>query len=218
MSDGKIELAKARVIADKFIGLVRDQCLSIEICGSVRRGKQVVGDIEIVAIPDPTRNLWARLDSLVVRGHMERALYGERQSVRWGNSYRGVMYMGAKVEIFAADQNNIGYIRALRTGPGDANTLLMTHLARNRWNVRFSDGYGWHVSYPVKFSDAFERVAKLRIDDEATFFRLVGLPVLMPGARDVDVYAHKLGDAVMAHTDYLKTLYVKAAPVQKELF
>lgn len=50
MGIGKIELSEARNIADKVLNHVRPAMARIEIAGSIRREKPVVGDIELVAI------------------------------------------------------------------------------------------------------------------------------------------------------------------------
>jgi DNA polymerase/3'-5' exonuclease PolX len=50
MGIGKIDLSEARIIADKILNHISPAMSRIEIAGSIRREKPVVGDIELVAI------------------------------------------------------------------------------------------------------------------------------------------------------------------------
>jgi DNA polymerase/3'-5' exonuclease PolX len=50
MGIGKIELSEARGIADKVLNHVKPAMARIEVAGSIRREKPIVGDIELVAI------------------------------------------------------------------------------------------------------------------------------------------------------------------------
>lgn len=80
----KLPLVDAEKIAADIVGRLRQYCKRIEIAGSVRRRKPEVGDIEIVAIPLPTVDLfgvemyephqldevdWSDFGRLVKNGH-----------------------------------------------------------------------------------------------------------------------------------------------------
>lgn len=145
MSTGdKTSLAKATQIAKDFLSLIAD-VTKAEVCGSIRRKKPQVGDIEIVALPEDRRVLLARLDRLVADGTFRKATYGNTLNHRWGDAYRGMMFQNMKVELFCATPENHGYIRWLRTGPGDANTHVMTRMIQTHWPVRFRGGDAWHT-------------------------------------------------------------------------
>lgn len=49
----KMYLATAKKIADTVVELLKPHCIRIEIAGSIRREKEICGDVEIVAIPKP---------------------------------------------------------------------------------------------------------------------------------------------------------------------
>lgn len=51
---GRIPLAEAQRVARKWLDVFKDDCLRIEVAGSIRRKREEVGDIEIVAIPKPS--------------------------------------------------------------------------------------------------------------------------------------------------------------------
>lgn len=144
------------------------------ICGSVRRGKPAVKDAEILILPND--GLWPALDALVEQGVVTKALYGEAQRPRWGFKHRAVDFDGLRCEIYTADELNWGYQYWLRTGPGDANQLIMTWLKRVNAPVRPIEGYFWHGD------------RKLRIAEEEHLFQLLGFPWIEPSLRSVDVY------------------------------
>jgi DNA polymerase/3'-5' exonuclease PolX len=180
MSTGdKTSLAKASQIAKDFTSLIADVTRS-EVCGSIRRKKPTVGDIEIVALPEDRRLLLARLDRLVADGTFRKATYGNTLNHRWGDTYRGLMFEGMKIEVFCATPENHGFIRWLRTGPGDANTHVMTRMIQTDWPVRFRGGYACHVDG--------DQEHKLDASTEAQIFDYLGLDEIKPEDRSVPAY------------------------------
>lgn len=204
MSSGqRVRLQQAKDIADDLLASLANVCEDLYVCGSVRRNKPSVGDIEIVARPDKPHELLNRLDQMLAVGTIKKAEYGNGH--RWGDKYRGMIYQRVKVEIFIADRDNLGYIQWLRTGPGDANQYLMDMLKRHQSSIRLSDGYAWHVTY---YGDTFEKINKLRIPTEWDFFRLFGMPLIPPAVRNVINYRSYLERGVKAPAaDAIRALY-----------
>jgi len=134
-----------------------------------------------------------------------KALYGEkRPTPHWGTLHRGMVYHQVKCEIFLYDDDNRGWIQMLRTGPGDGNTFLMTELGRRYAPIRFQEGHCWAGSWTFDEKkrewSAANRI-KLRLRSEADVFAVLGMPVIPPEKRDVELYRkvlrhpkHKWGD------------------------
>ncbi len=61
----KMRFEKAYSIAERVMKLLKPFCDRIEIAGSLRREKEEVKDIEIVAIPKSNREGWIRLEDLL---------------------------------------------------------------------------------------------------------------------------------------------------------
>lgn len=160
--------------AEALVDLLRMHCERIEIAGSIRRGEPMVGDVEIVAIAKDS--LLPFTDDLVQRGIGAKALYGEKNTTRWGGKYRGVQYQGMKCELFIAEPDNYGATLWLRTGGGDKNKFVMQHLIRTNAPVRTSEGY-WHY-----------KGALVPTPEEQDVYDLLGLPFIPPAERTEQRY------------------------------
>jgi len=182
-----MELNAAREIVQSMIDLLAPDCERIEIGGSIRRGKETVNDGEIVAIPNhvyyprgtdkqASSTLLTLTDSLVENETVEKALYGDSKTTRWGAKYRGMLYKGLKVELFLADADNFGYQFWLRTGPAEANMWLMKWLSWKQAPVRAKDGYWLHQEH------------KLTVASEEDQFALLGMPFIAPTERNEIIY------------------------------
>lgn len=194
MSAGEpIRWAEAQAVATELVGELADACARIEIAGSIRRRKGEVHDLEVVAIPATAERLGADLwggsvtvdlleeriaeligcDRLVPRAVEVRRRDGSVElSRRMGSAYKALVYRGMPVDLFITDADRWGCILALRTGPGDWNTRLVTEckaLLR-----RVEDGRVLHLGRVVP------------TPEEADFFAALGVPWVDPCDRTVD--------------------------------
>jgi hypothetical protein len=173
-------LAPAQALA----ALLAPACHQIKLAGSLRRGVQMVSDIELVAIPRhfPEGNaLWWLLDVLVAEGSVIKHLVVDKNgksSPRWGNDYRAVEYGGVKFDIFCTDESSFGYQYLLRTGPADANARLMQLIYNAPF--KFEKGSAWYGE---------DRIA---LPDEQAVFELLGIPYITPDKRTPQAYERAL--------------------------
>jgi DNA polymerase/3'-5' exonuclease PolX len=190
-----IRWAEAHAVATELVGTLADACERIEIAGSIRRRKGEVHDIEIVAIPRfaerPGEDLWGnamptrvnRLESAIASGQdmgalAKRPVERHRKDgtvdvgTTYGPAYKALVYRGMPVDLFITDAERWGCIFALRTGPGDWNTRLVTDC--KRWFRRVEDGRVLHLGRPVP------------TPEETDFFRALGVPWVDPADRSVE--------------------------------
>lgn len=221
MSSGnRTALAKAESIANEFVGLIEGAADEVIVAGSIRRKKPMVGDVEIVAVVSNFANFRARMDVLLMEGHVKQALYGLKRQTRWKERYFGCRFGGMLVEVFVADKNNRGFQLWLRTGPGDANMQMMGILKQGFSPLRFKDGYGWLVNYTEPRSpDNYERVGKLHLPDEAAVFKAMNmiLPPANPRWR-VDGMYHDELMRPNPQWDILKEMVSESSAVQRSMF
>lgn len=215
MSTGKrVALWQAQQVADDFIGRIQDVAAETHVVGSISRKVPTVGDIEIVVLPLRQPDFWNRIDVLLHMGSIQRAIYPDGTH-RWGDSYRGLMYAGHRIELFTCDAHNRGYITWLRTGPRDANVYVMSVLSRHKSQVRFEQGSGWEVTYE---GDETIYLKRLSIPDEWTLFQLLGMPLIRADIRSQTVYARYLARGVNC-PQHLSQYYAPLdEPQQKRLF
>jgi DNA polymerase (family 10) len=135
----EIPLEKAKFIADKFIELVlKDITERVEICGSIRRKKQIVHDIDIVCIPDPSFITFA--------GHLLRKLPRPSKIIKTGDKLLEVEFSGEdfekiQIDIYVANEQTFEIIKLIRTGSREHNVKLCS-LAKQKEMKLHADGRG----------------------------------------------------------------------------
>jgi DNA polymerase/3'-5' exonuclease PolX len=217
-SDKRIPLEEAQEIAAEVSAMIERLCPTLTVAGSIRRQREDVGDIEIVVIPSNAGSLRARLDNLVVKDVIKKALYrhvdgrgNESYVPRWGEKLRCFRFKHVTIELAIANRDNYGYSLWLHTGPADANKFIMNKLIEEQAAIRFSDGYGWLTEYrgnsPI-YKD------KLSIPDEATLWKMLQLPTIAPRWRSAQLYKNEWAGSA---SKFLLMDYVIKEPKQERL-
>ena len=164
----EIPYEEAKEIADKLIILLSPHCYRIEIAGSIRREKNIVGDVEIVAIPKPFQtglfqdgiaeivNQWQK-----VKGELE---YGKTKYTQ------RILPEGIKLDLFFAEEGNWGLIFAIRTGSADYSHKVLA----NGWVKR---GYKSEGGYLMQDGKRYE------VREEKDLFERIGVPFVEPKYR-----------------------------------
>lgn len=204
MSSGQRMPRSAATININLVrGMLNNGIEKFEVCGSYRVGKATIGDVDIVVLPSDSLTFLDHLDSLVERDIANRGKNaGGKES--WGEKKRLIEFRGMSFDIAIANEHNFGYQHWLRTGPSEANTLLMGLLSKNNSRIRMDDGFLWHVTYHTNYVSARERkeakgergyhkLGRLHVPDEMTFFKLLGMPIIPPDQRNEIIYRRYLG-------------------------
>lgn len=164
--------AEALPIARAVLELLRPHCTRVEIAGSIRRKKPMVGDIEIVAIPKPYKtglfedgiatvvNKWEK-----VKGDLTGDLFANRYTQR-------ILPEGIKLDLFLTEPGRWGLIFAMRTGSSRYSSKVLA----SGW-VR--EGYKSVDGYLTKDDEAVE------LREEIDLFRLIGVPWVEPEKREL---------------------------------
>lgn len=216
----RVRIDVARRVAHPFSRWLATYCERLLMVGSVRRKRETVGDLEFVCVPRDVNQLWAGVEMAVhdgrMRWHQYRGANG-KYAPKMGNKYRGVdvpLTSGdwLQVEIFVADEHNVGYQEWLRTGPGDANQVIMSALSWRDKPFRARGGY-WHYEG--------QRVS---IPHERVLFECVGLPYMLPEDRCARAYRRVVNskDWRIAPRDFFESLIIDESvddtPTQMSLF
>jgi len=135
---GKVRrpLADAERIAAAIVADFAPVCTRIEVAGSVRRGKDVVDDIELVVIPrdDPTGLFGDRtINALWAHLHASDAYHFLKGDNPDGRYYQLALstHDDLQVDLFLAQPDNWGLTLLVRTGSAAFSTSILA-----RWKKR----------------------------------------------------------------------------------
>ena len=145
-------------MAEQLTTLLRPSCERIEVAGSVRRKKEMVGDVELLVIPKAAVQspLWLEreaLDSRVME-LMEQKILGYRLNEKGRKSYGRWNKMlvhvpsGIGVDLFSTTVENFGMALMVRTGSAAFVVQFMTRLK--------SLGKAGHAYGGISISDGTE--------------------------------------------------------------
>lgn len=184
-------LTQAHEVAEDLLARLAPSCERIAIAGSIRRRRADVKDIELVAVPGmaqrPGDDLWGtpyvadlllqEITILIARGLLAaREVEAHRADgtvdvgQKMGDAYLALVFRDIPVDLFVVrPPAEWGVIFALRTGPGDWNTRLVTDC--HRFLRRVSGGQVFRAGQAVA------------CPEEADFFDAVGQPWVEPEER-----------------------------------
>lgn len=188
-----MKLDEARALAADILGWLAPGASAAEVVGSVRRGKDEVGDVELVVRAAEQANLFAEpvpqphlldaaIDAMIVRGRWRWHTPHEGCTTPAANGPRlkrlWVPSAGILVELWVARADNFGVVQALRTGDADFSRALVLKQSAGGLMPRgyfHHDGQLRHLGRGV-----------VPVPDEASYFRELGLAPVPPPQRDAD--------------------------------
>jgi DNA polymerase (family 10) len=165
----------ALAVAQRVVSELRPACDRIEIVGSLRRGNQIVHDIDIVLLPKKTPEefslgtqtvLEGVIDQLVSRGSLIPIRGKERIKVFVASK------TGIPVDIYIAGPETWSTLLLIRTGSKQHNIKLARRAQERGMKLRAS-------------GDGIENGNGnlLKVEAEEDIFRLLELPYLLPEER-----------------------------------
>ena len=165
--------------------VLADHCMRLEMAGSLRRGKDKVGDIEIVYVPDfepqplglfeteMVNKTDAILDRLITEGIIEKRA-NVKGSSTWGDQNKLARHTasGIPIDFFSTREQCWFNYLVCRTGGARSNMAIAS--------AAHSKGWKWHPYHPG-FTDQHGNWHSVHSEREV--FELVGLPYLEPHER-----------------------------------
>lgn len=169
-------LDHASRLASEIVRVLRPYCDKIEIGGSIRRQKPVVGDIEIVCIPKllPQKDLFDKTYKPQRHPGFAQAVYRWKkvkgdpstgkytQRVMTLEDYPSIKEKEINIDIFIVTEENWGNQLLIRTGNSDYSAKIMTHL-NTIPGYEHRDGYLYinDVMKPVYTEEEFYQLLQL---------------------------------------------------------
>jgi hypothetical protein len=203
-------ITQARAAAEYLLEQLRPHCERIEIAGSIRRQKDFVKDIEIVAIgargtePVPGSlfeerecdRLASWLDAIVAAGRHHAIIRPKVHAGRtapWGPKYKKLWVthqdVTFPVDLFLATRDNWGPLMVIRTGPAEFSHRLVTPQEQGGAMPRGMRQHEGRLQQRVAvldddgdptLEDGWEPV---ETPDEETYFACLGCPCWAPHQR-----------------------------------
>lgn len=114
-----MDLKQAESIAYNFILDNSFEFRVVEICGSIRRKKANVNDIDLVAIPKNPETFLKKFDANI-RGPKRVEIF----------------FSGIKIDIYIADEKNFEVLKLIRTGSAEHNIKLCKEAIKRGWKLK----------------------------------------------------------------------------------
>ena len=173
-------------VATEILDILKPSTERIEICGSLRRGKPEVHDIEILYIPkielsgddlfnpSPKDRASETIERMVESGLLSKRS-NTRGSFTWGALNKLAMHTASKipVDLFCEPRADDWWQSlVIRTGSADFNVRLITTAAKHGVKVH---------TYNVGFTDASGNAIPCRSEEEV--FKICHIPWKLPYQR-----------------------------------
>lgn len=164
-------------IAELIRKELEPHCVRIEILGSLRRGKEMVGDVELLAIPKGVHQL-----SLFDNSRTSIAVNKELIDVfkkywvfKGGLEKEGrmVQFIGpadVPFDLFIAGHENFGYQKVIRTGPFEHNVGFVIPLLKQN-------------GFVLREAHIWKDGSIIPIPEEEDLYNLIGMKVIPPADR-----------------------------------
>ena len=183
MSEGiKVPYDEAKKVADDLLVLLGDHFERLEIAGSLRRKKDLIGDIELVGILQTIKvGLFGFSEVLPTRAITDLMARFGYKAEKAGEKYiKFVSSRKMSVDLFLCTPETWGCIFMIRTGSAEFARNMVTRRVLGGWcpnHLGFSEGRLWEYQ-------GTELVA-LETPEEEDVFREMGLDFIPPEFRSL---------------------------------
>jgi DNA polymerase/3'-5' exonuclease PolX len=164
----------ARNLAERVVSQLTPYCEKIKICGSIRRHKAEVNDIDIVCLPktEPVKDLFGMVtEHRRMNGFISAINAMEKVKGDPDGKYTQRLLEGVKVEIAMAHPDNYGNLVLIRTGNAAFSQWFMNEVLKRGYNQR--DGF------------LYKRDQMISVPDEIVYFKTIGIPYVQPEKRNL---------------------------------
>jgi len=185
MSDKpKFPRSAGLAVGEEILSALAPTCTRIEIAGSLRRGRELVGDVEIIFVPKMdsvpvdffgSRELVSQADAVIAR-MLENGTLRKRPSktgvFSWGDKNKLALHRsGMPVDLFSTTEECWFNYLVCRTGPSESNLAIC--------NAAIAKGWKW-----TPYGMGFYRLGFTeKMNSERDVFEFAGLPFNPPGKR-----------------------------------
>lgn len=194
MTKAKLSLSHAQIVAERIIYALVPHCDRLKVAGSIRREKEVIGDIEIVCIPRFTTPAHVLIPGAVDKVSALQFINLEQilnaTMVLNGAKYKKMLLVKEKVMLdlfIVTPPAQWGVIFTIRTGGEDFSHRVV---ATKQTPITLSNGQRTHGLLPsylkvrggcLMYADKNEVIDT---PEEEDFFKAIKLPWISPTERN----------------------------------
>jgi DNA polymerase (family 10) len=160
----KLELAKAQTLARQVESIVMPLCDKLEVVGSIRRQKPMVGDVDFVAVGAECN--WGKIVQDLKKA---KVICAGKSVIKLNVPFENTFF---QVDFYRATEQTFGILELIRTGSADHNMWLASYALSKGFRLKYSEGL-------IK-----DKVA-VAGDTEESVFSALGLPTPKPEEREV---------------------------------
>lgn len=169
----RMELHKARKLAEQIVDALRPMATRIEISGSIRRQRDVVGDIDLVIEPRPGQLQAIKKRCLL--SSLQVLTDGEQNFLLMinGNVQLDIFFARpAEDDLFNPKPSNFGSLLICRTGSREHNMWLISQAVRH--------GAAW-----LPYQGVHKGGRIVAGDTEREVFEAIGVDYVKPEDREI---------------------------------
>jgi len=160
----KLELAQAEIFAKQVENTVTPLCDRLEVVGSIRRQKPVVGDIDFVVVA--ADNNWSKIVQMLRKS---TAICTGKSVVKLICPFGGCLF---QVDFYRAIPETFGIQKLIRTGSAEHNMWLAGYAVSNGFRLKYSEGL-------------MKDDVAVAGETEESVFSALGLPCPRPERREI---------------------------------
>lgn len=176
-----MNIAYAKRCAARLVDWLKPHCERIEVAGSIRRGRPLCSDVDLLVIPKKTverdifgvpvretNNTWREID--------RRASADKWKMLRAGADIVSWVHAGVQVDVFFTEPQYWGTMLLCKTGSKEHNIWLS--------NYAISLGGKWHPTHGLYIRG--KRVS----DTEEAIYEAIGVAFVPPERREIHLLPH----------------------------
>jgi len=159
-----LELVKAKALASQIRDQMKALCVRLELVGSIRRQKALVGDIDFVVVA--ANSDWIKISSLFKKSNI---ICAGNQLIKVNIPIEGELF---QADFYRAYDDNFGIQQLVRTGSAEHNCFLASYALSKGFKLKYSEGL-------------MKETSVVSGKTEESIFEALGLPCPIPEEREI---------------------------------
>lgn len=128
----KLELEKAEILAQEITTNIQNLCDKLEVVGSIRRKKSIVGDVDFVVVASDVN--W---NSIVRTLKRCITICSGQNLIKLNYPYNENLF---QIDFYRAKPSTLGINQLIRTGSADHNMWLAGYALSKGFRIKYSEG------------------------------------------------------------------------------